>query len=174
MSQMKKNKIQKYFGIDDVPEIKNKSYKKYNYKKTDYIDQDKMTDDEINEKLVGYIEAKNILEVPIKTNVRYFTTDAKGIQKFRVGGVIESINKMDGTLVISNGSASWSVCVEGNIFFVKEQNNDKLIEEYCEKIKEIKHQNKLLLMELADAKIKYEIKIKKLENRLAVYKAKLE
>jgi hypothetical protein len=50
--------------------------KTYVRPKTTY--QDSMTNKEINDKLKDYKIVTNILQVPINTHVRYFTTDKSG------------------------------------------------------------------------------------------------
>ena len=130
--------------------------KTYVRPKTTY--QDSMTNKEINDKLKDYKIVTNILQVPINTHVRYFTTDKSGKTVFRLGGTITKYGENQKYLVLSNGTLSWSVQIANSKFYqkmseseIKNEIRKELITE-CEgsitkENKEIEHENKELKKE---------------------------
>lgn len=91
--------------------------KSYVRPKTTY--QDSMTNKEINDKLKDYKKVSNILQVPINTHVRYFTTDKSGDTVFRLGGSLSKFGENQKYVVLSNGTLSWSVQIANSQFYQK-------------------------------------------------------
>ena len=116
--------------------------------------QDKLTASEIKEKLEDYIEVDNISNVPLNTHIRYFSKikqkSGKIKKVFRLGGFLKNKNNAEKFVILTNGSASWSVQVKTSIFFrkmtiseIKEQYEDE-IEDLHKKIRRLKLQVKKL------------------------------
>ena len=116
--------------------------------------QDKLTASEIKEKLEDYIEVDDISNVPLNTHIRYFSKikqkSGKTKKVFRLGGFLKNKNNAEKFVILTNGSASWSVQVKSSIFFrkmtiseIKEQYEDE-IEDLHKKIRKLKLQVKKL------------------------------
>ena len=116
--------------------------------------QDKLTATEIKEKLEDYIEVDDISNVPLNTHIRYFSKikqkSGKTKKVFRLGGFLKNKNNAEKFVILTNGSASWSVQVKSSIFFrkmtiseIKEQYEDE-IEDLHKKIRKLKLQVKKL------------------------------
>lgn len=124
------------------------------YKRPKKTVQDKLTASEIKEKLEDYIEVDNISNVPLNTHIRYFSKikqkSGKIKKVFRLGGFLKNKNNAEKFVILTNGSASWSVQVKTSIFFrkmtiseIKEQYEDE-IEDLHKKIRRLKQQVKKL------------------------------
>lgn len=120
------------------------------YKRPKKTYQDMLTNDEIAEKLQGYEKVDDITQVPVDTHIRYFSTDAKGNNTFRMGGFLKV--KSDDYVILTNGKIDWSVQIKGTIFFKKMSQKDELNaihqlykKKLAEKDEMIKKRNKLIL-----------------------------
>lgn len=102
--------------------------------------QESLTEEQIAEKLVGYVRVDSIASVPANSHVRYFSlsTDPKTKQLrklFRLGGFVTNKDHCDEYVILSNGTKSWSVQSGTSIFYRKltqneteEENNRKMNE----------------------------------------------
>jgi len=117
-----------------------------NYNKPKHTIQEKLTEEEIDDKLIDYKEVDDISKVPIGTHIRYFTevvTDGKTETKFRLGGMLTNKDCPDKFVVLSNGVQSWSVQVAKSTFYRK-MSIDEIKEEYELEIMELKEEIKKL------------------------------
>jgi hypothetical protein len=119
------------------------------YKRPKVTYQEKLSAEEIEDKLKGYIKVNDIAEVEINTHIRYFTKDEDGEYTFRLGGFLSIKKDADRYVVLSNGQKKWSVQVANTIFYRKMSHTEeieKLHEYYKKKLKvkdqEIKKLNK--------------------------------
>jgi len=144
--------------------------------------QESMTNKEIEDKLKDYKKVTNILQVPINTHLRYFTTDKTGAKVFRLGGSLTKVGDNKKYVVLSNGTLSWSAQIDTCQFYQK-MNETELKEELKRDLmtelegdtvnienenKELKKENKNLLKKLdhLNDKIKY------IENAIMKEKSK--
>lgn len=79
---------------------------------------DKLTKNDIIAKLEDY-KKSDITKIPLGTHVRYFTIDKDGNKLFRMGGQLVKNDGMPNFVILSNGKNSWSVQVEGTVFYKK-------------------------------------------------------
>jgi hypothetical protein len=91
--------------------------------------QESLTEEQIAEKLVGYVRVDSIASVPANSHVRYFSlsTDpkTKELRKlFRLGGFVTNKDHCDEYVILSNGTKSWSVQSGTSIFFRKLTQNE--------------------------------------------------
>lgn len=107
-----------------------------NYDRPKLTLTDKLTADDIESKLEDYSEVTDIFKVPLGTHMRYFITTDKGDKKFRMGGILKNNNGLPKFVVLSNGQSSWSVQVEGTIFF-KKMTIREIKQEYEDVIQEL-------------------------------------
>jgi hypothetical protein len=106
------------------------------YKKPKTTEQESLTVDEIKNKLSGYQQVDDIKDVPIDTHIRYFTIDENGEKHFRLGGFL--YKKNDDYIVLNNGKNTWSVQIDGAIFFRKLSQKeviDEIHKSYQEELK---------------------------------------
>lgn len=96
------------------------------YKRPKITYQEKLSAEEIQEKLQGYIKVDNIAEVPLNTHIRYFTTKSDGTQVFRTGGFLDNKNESDKYIMLSNGKNKWSVQVKNTVFFRKMSHKEEI------------------------------------------------
>ena len=124
--------------------------------------QETMTNKEIADKLKDYKKVINILQVPINTHIRYFTTkDGKTV--FRLGGSLMKIGENQKYVVLSNGSVSWSVQIANTQFHQKMSENElrnemkkqilsdtenTITKEIEKENKDLKHEKKNLLKKI--------------------------
>jgi len=80
--------------------------------------QELLSKQDIKNKLKDYKQVSNIMNVPIGTHIRYFTTKNKE-KLFRLGGLLTKIDPQGRFITLSNGQLSWSVQIAGSIFFEK-------------------------------------------------------
>lgn len=139
------------------------------YKKPKQTYTDKLTKDDIRQKLEEYQKTDDISTVPIGSHIRYFSKDKEGVTKFRMGGIIINNKGVPKYIVLSNGYKTWSVQIQGTIFFykistktLKEEFAEK-IKEYDEKIKSLRELNKDLSNKNTDL-INENIKLKKVNK----------
>ena len=128
--------------------------------------QQTLSNTDIKERLKEYKKVDNIKMVSIGTHCRYFSVDAETKQKvFRLGGNLNKIDPEGRYVILSNGSANWSVQIPNTIFF------QKMTEaEYKEEMK--KELKKEIMTEMNqsddedDVELKKQVKIllKKLES----------
>lgn len=90
--------------------------------------QDSLTSDDIKEKLKEYKKVTDIRKIIIGTHVRYFTKD-KDTKKnvFRLGGFLTKFGEDYKYVILSNGSISWSVQVNGSNDFWAKMNNKEIL-----------------------------------------------
>jgi hypothetical protein len=89
---------------------------------------------EIKKKLENYVKVDNIGSVSIGTHLRYFKLE-ENEYKFRSGGILDKTTGLPDYIVLTNGSASWSVQINNCIFFSKITQNI-IQEEFTKKIEE--------------------------------------
>jgi hypothetical protein len=95
--------------------------------------QQQLTKEDIAQKLRGYKNVKNIVDVPIDTHIRYIRVNPNtGEQEFRTGGFLHRKDNADKYVILSNGSLTWTVQVANTIFFRKMSHEEEIteIEEY--------------------------------------------
>lgn len=113
--------------------------------------QEKLTEDEIDEKLIDYKEVADISKVALSTHIRYFSEiknkDGTVNNKFRLGGILINKDNADKYVVLSNGTQSWSVQVDKTTFY-KKMSIDEIKEEYELEIMELKEEIKKLKKEI--------------------------
>jgi phage terminase large subunit-like protein len=83
------------------------------------ISKQHMSTDEINEKLDGYQQVKNISEVPLNVRLRYFTINPDGTKVSRAGGFLKNKTNADVYVILNNGRNDWSVSTKNTIFYQK-------------------------------------------------------
>ena len=83
--------------------------------------QDSLSADEIREKLKEYKKVSDIRKVIIGTHMRYFVKDKDTKSSvFRLGGFLTKFGEDYKYVILSNGTISWSVQVNGlNDFWAK-------------------------------------------------------
>jgi hypothetical protein len=84
--------------------------------------QDQLTQEEIDKKLEGYAEVKDITSVPLNAHIRYYSLinkNGKESKIFRLGGFLKNKSKGDTFVILTNGKRSWSVQTKSSIFFRK-------------------------------------------------------
>lgn len=91
-----------------------------------------MTPEEIKESLKNYkqITHDDLYNVKPGTHFRYFRTDEHGHRHFKLGGNIINLSGLPEYVVFGNGKITWSVQVEGTIFYQKNQIED--IQKECD------------------------------------------
>lgn len=76
--------------------------------------QDSLSADEIKEKLKEYKRVSDIRKVIIGTHIRYFTKDKDTkTSVFRLGGFLSKFGEDYKYIILSNGTVSWSVQING-------------------------------------------------------------
>ena len=92
--------------------------------------------EELEKKLEDYKKVDDIAQVPIGTNLRYFTKKDDELV-FRMGGNLKSNNGLPKFVILKNAlGVEWSVQVEGTIFY-KKMTIQEIKDEYEEIIKEL-------------------------------------
>lgn len=100
-----------------------KKLDKNNYNGPSRSFTDGLTDEQIQQKLIGYKES-NINNIPLGCHVRYFVSrDNKKL--FRTGGLLHKNDGLPKYVILSNGENSWSVQVAGTQFFKKVSTKEK-------------------------------------------------
>ena len=97
-----------------------------NYQRPKYTYQEQLTADEIEKLLQGYEQVESIIDIPINTHIRYFTTDNNGDHKFRMGGFLHDKSNADKYIILSNGTKSWSVQIKDTVFFKKLSHTEEI------------------------------------------------
>ena len=129
--------------------------KKNNYNKPDLTYTEKLTKDEIANKLEDYTKVEDINKVPIGTHLRYFKEE-NGKQLFRMGGQLFKNDGLPTYIILSNGTSTWSVQIEGSTFFKKMSINE-IKQEYEDIIVEKDNEIKKLLSLIKKYKKQYNI-----------------
>jgi hypothetical protein len=116
--------------------------------------QESLTEEQIAEKLVGYVRVDSIASVPANSHVRYFSlsTDPKTKQLrklFRLGGFVTNKDHCDEYVILSNGTKSWSVQSGTSIFYRKLTQNEA-DEEHNRKLNEVMSKMAALESSLAE------------------------
>ena len=107
------------------------------YKRPKVTHQEKLSAEEIEEKLEGYVKVDDIAEVPLNTHMRYFTITKDGSHVFRLGGFLQNKQNAEKYVMLGNGKQVWSVQVKDSIFYRKmshKEEIDKIHEYYKEKL----------------------------------------
>jgi hypothetical protein len=143
-----------------------------NYNRPKKTLQDKFTKEEIAEKLMGYMEIKDVEELknlPLSTEIRYFSFVKEGgkvVKKFRLGGRLINKDNADKYIVLATGNPpqqkTWSVQVKDAEIYYK-QNVEIVIQQQTEKINDVKEKFEDQIFDL-----KEEIKKLKLEKKEVV------
>jgi hypothetical protein len=120
-----------------------------NYDRPTKTLQESLTEEQIVEKLVGYVRVDSIASVPANSHVRYFSlsTDPKTKQLrklFRLGGFVTNKDHCDEYVILSNGTKSWSVQSGTSIFYRKLSQNEA-DEEHNRKLNDV--MSKMALLE---------------------------
>jgi hypothetical protein len=109
---------------------------------------ERLDEDDIQDKLIDYIQVDNIANVKLNSHLRYFILeiDDKGNtnKKFRMGGFLKNNDNSTTYVMLSNGTKSWSVQTKNAIFYKKLTINE-IKEDYENKLNELKYINKKLL-----------------------------
>ncbi len=82
--------------------------KNYQYKRPQYTYQDLISSEEITKKLTNYKQVDSINNIKIGTHIRYYD-NKKSPPLFRLGGILNYIDKENRYIKLSNGDLSWSV-----------------------------------------------------------------
>jgi len=109
--------------------------------------QDIMSNEEIKEKLQGYEKVNDIKKVIIGSHLRYFAPSKDSNKPvFRLGGFLTKFGDDYKYIVLSNGTLSWSVQLNGTVeFWVKlsqKQFQEKIETEVEEKLKHSSNDDK--------------------------------
>ncbi len=112
----------------------NKGTKNYDRPKSTFTDN--LTKEDVEKKLEDYKKVDDITQIPIGTNLRYFTKKDNELV-FRMGGNLKSNNGLPKFVILKNAlGVEWSVQVEGTIFY-KKMTVQEIKDEYEEIIKEL-------------------------------------
>ena len=123
--------------------------------------QDKLTDNDIEKKLEGYVQVNDIAKVPLNTHIRYYSLinkNGKQDKVFRLGGFLKNKSKCNIFIILTNGKRSWSVQTKSSIFYrkinldeIKQLHDEEVVEledeinDLHKIIKKQKKENKKLL-----------------------------
>lgn len=137
---------------------------KSDFQRPKYTQTDKLTREDIEYLLEEYEEA-DIKNIRIGTHVRYFVTK-NGKTQFRMGGNLINKNNYPEYVVLSNGKVSWSVNLEGTVFY-KKLSIREINKKYENKLNEMKteYDNKI---------VEKDVKIEELMNYIRVLKSEIE
>jgi len=131
------------------------------YVKPKYTETDLLTKQEIRNLLEDYVK-ENINDIPNGSHIRYFIKKAKDKYMFRQGGFLYSKKGLPKYIVlVNNTKKTWSVQVKNAVFY-RRKTYDEIKDEYEDEIdelekennklkktiKELKHNNNLLIREL--------------------------
>lgn len=122
--------------------------------------QSSLTPEEIKDRLRDYtlVPTPEVTNIPIGTNISYYTVDPTTKEKkFRIGGILESVDSKLRYIKLQNGGAKWSVQL-GNSILYKKMNNDEYVdsikrtiaEKFEQQIHELKTQNDYLKRKMVD------------------------
>ena len=145
------------------------------YKRPKQTLQDKFTQEEIDEKLVGYVLINDMDELkalPIGTEIRYFSFVKEGkkvVKKFRLGGRLLNKDNADKYIVCAVGlppnQKTWSIQIKDAEIYYKQKVEDVIgrqaeainesKEKYIKEIEELKERLKQALHEKKDVILKY-------------------
>jgi len=90
--------------------------------------QDSLSSDDIKEKLKEYKRVTDIRKVIIGTHIRYFTKQSKEANPvFRLGGFLTKFGDDYKYIILSNGTISWSVQVNGLNDFWSKMNSKEIL-----------------------------------------------
>ncbi len=130
----KSNKSTKSNKSNKSAKGKGKGTKGYDRPKSTFTDS--LTKEDVEKKLEDYKKVDDISEIPIGTNLRYFTKKDDELV-FRMGGNLKSNNGLPKFVILKNAlGVEWSVQVEGTIFY-KKMTVQEIKDEYEEIIKEL-------------------------------------
>ena len=125
-----------------------KGTKDYDRPKSTFTDN--LTKEDVEKKLEDYKKVDDITQIPIGTNLRYFTKKGDELV-FRMGGNLKSNNGLPKFVILKNAlGVEWSVQVEGTIFYKKmlvqeiKDEYEEIIKELNGKIKKLKERIKEL------------------------------
>jgi len=118
-------------------------YSNYTRPKVTY--QDQLDEDQINEKLLDYIEVDSIVTVPINTHVRYYVIDTdektgKITKSFRLGGFLSNKDKAEQYVILTNNKISWSVNTQKAIFYRKLK-SDEIYAKFYDRVNLLENEN---------------------------------
>lgn len=97
-----------------------------NYKRPDVTYQEKLTNEEIADKMKGYVKVDDVSDVPLNTHIRYFTIGENGEKKFRSGGFLKIKTDPDRYVILTNGKVDWPVQISESILFRKLSHNEEI------------------------------------------------
>jgi len=101
--------------------------------------QDSLSADEIREKLKEYKKVSDIRKVIIGTHMRYFVKDKDTKNSvFRLGGFLTKFGEDYKYVILSNGTISWSVQVNGLNDFWAKMNSKEILKTAETEVQEIK------------------------------------
>jgi hypothetical protein len=131
---VKSNKSTKSTKSNKSTKGKAKGTKGYDRPKSTFTDN--LTKEDVEKKLEDYQKVDDITQIPIGTNLRYFTKKDDELV-FRMGGNLKSNNGLPKFVILKNAvGVEWSVQVEGTIFY-KKMTVQEIKDEYEEIIKEL-------------------------------------
>jgi hypothetical protein len=123
-------------------------FKKNGYVRPDVTYTDQLSKEQIEKKLEDYKKVEDIMKVPLGVHLRYFS-DVNGKLAFRMGGQLHKNTGLPEYVILSNGTAQWSVQVKNTIFYRKmvlqeiKEEYEKIILEQKKKIKDLKDELRL-------------------------------
>ena len=123
-------------------------FKKNGYVRPEVTYTDQLSKEQIEKKLEDYKKVDDIMKVPLGVHLRYFS-DVNGKLAFRMGGQLHKNTGLPEYVILSNGTAQWSVQVKNTIFYRKmvlqeiKEEYEKIILEQKNKIKALKDELKL-------------------------------
>ena len=113
---------------------KGKGTKGYDRPKSTFTDN--LTKEDVEKKLEDYQKVDDITQIPIGTNLRYFTKKDDELV-FRMGGNLKTNTGLPKFVILKNAvGVEWSVQVENTIFY-KKMTIQEIKDEYEEIIKEL-------------------------------------
>ncbi len=114
------------------------------YKPTGLTYQQKLSNEEIENKLIDYVKVKSsdINKIPLNTHIRYFSINPKtGEKQFRLGGNLIKIEEK--YIVLSNGQLSWSVQLNNSTIYKKMLTKELIEDTKINTAKELLKNNKM-------------------------------
>jgi hypothetical protein len=127
--------------------------------------QEQLSNQEIKEKLKDYKKVTDIRSVNIGTHIRYFSKD----NKFRLGGLLNTIDPELRYIKLANGQKSWSVQIPGAQFFQK-MSSSEIKEEMKQELKKEILSESELMNNKSKNNIELENTIKNLTKKIESYK----
>jgi hypothetical protein len=125
------------------------SFKKNGYERPKTTFTEQMSPEQIKERLEDYSKVDDIYKVPLGVHLRYFV-NKDGQMLFRMGGQLHKNTGLPEYVILSNGTAQWSVQIKDTIFWRKmttteiKEDYQTSLENLKIKYDKIKEENKIL------------------------------